>query len=301
MRGSAVSRAGPGTSRPPARGGDVQDVLAHLGVRRGVQRGLPGRGHPDLLRALHLAGRERHERLQRARRHRPGRPLAGRGPGRVAGGLRAHQDRAPRPRRRRPDHGRRPLPGPLAGVAPRVASWPPTPTTSACPRSPRRPPAGAPGGPRSPASRWTRCGRRSRSRPAPDGGTLVRAGGAEAVLDDAELVAAVNGRLPGRPPARSRPASRAQRPGMTGLHGRHLRRPHRRGLRRALRVRRRDRRRRRAPGRAGRRRSGPRARDRHRPPGPPPRPPRPHRARASTRRRRWSPSSGPSPAATPSR
>ena len=31
---------------------------------------------------------------------------------------------------------------------------------------------------------------------APGGGTLVRAGGAEAVLDDAELTAAVNGRLP---------------------------------------------------------------------------------------------------------
>ena len=31
---------------------------------------------------------------------------------------------------------------------------------------------------------------------APDGGTLVRAGGAEAVLDDTELTAAVNGRLP---------------------------------------------------------------------------------------------------------
>lgn len=32
--------------------------------------------------------------------------------------------------------------------------------------------------------------------PAPGGGNLVRAGGAEAVLDDAELTAAVNGRLP---------------------------------------------------------------------------------------------------------
>ena len=50
---------------------------------------------------------------------------------------------------------------------------------------------------------------------APDGGTLVRAGGAEAVLDDAELTAVVNGRLPADHPLDPEPRAGAQRPRMT--------------------------------------------------------------------------------------
>ena len=146
-------------------------------LRRGVQRGLLRRGRPGLLRALHLEGRDGHGRLQRARRERPSRPLAGRAAGRVALGLRPHPVGAATPRR--PGHddvGRRPIrPAGRPGTWP--ASWPPTPTTSGCRRPPPRPTAAWRGGWGSPASRWTRRGRRSRSEPGP-GGFTVRAGDA---------------------------------------------------------------------------------------------------------------------------
>ena len=113
-------------------------VLAHLGIGESTS-GLLRRGHPGLHGALHVEGGDGHEQLQclgvSERADRPGELLEERRgalePLGAAGGATArHGDGG---------QGRIWLDG-RPGTWP--ASWPPTPTTSGCPRQPPRPTAG---------------------------------------------------------------------------------------------------------------------------------------------------------------
>ena len=243
------------------------------------------------------------------RRERPGRPLAGRAPGRVAIGLRPHPVRAaPARRPGHDDRGRCPIrPAGRPGTWP--ANWPPTPTTSGSRRPPKRPTAAWRGGCSSPASLSTRRGRRSRSSQGPDGFT-VRAGEPRGRARRRRARRCRQRSTPGGPPGRSGPAPDPERAGMTlpGLQRLRGRRPERctaprptatasrRSTTTSTSSRPRPRPRSTCWPSSPAARPGPRAGHRYRSPRPPPGRPRRHRARDRRVRRRWSRSCGPSPA-----
>ena len=222
------------------------------------------RGHPRLRGAVHVEGCHRHERLQRPRRERAGRPPPRGGCWTSGGGLRPHPLGAATTRLAQ-DMTTRAGPYPLGG-RPGIwpASWPPTPTTSACPRQPPRPTAGWRGSWPSPASPSTKARPEVTVEPGSDR-FVVRAA-VSGWCSTARGRRCGERPAPGRLPGGSGPALHPERPGRPpvgrghrhrrgGLRRRDLRGPHRGDLRRPLPVPGPDRGGRRPAGRA--RRPGP--------------------------------------------